>query len=190
MRSANHACVLGLVLALAASCGDNTRPDLVVETRVAKRTVAAGERIGARCAVRDEFGNPALDEHGQPLTDNVDLAVTYRHEDSFSTDGDGQIIAVRAGTATVRCSAPTLGLVDPEPEEIEIVAGPPSRVITQLAGGTAVAGERISPRSGSAPSRRDWRTRSSCSSRGRTRASPQASSSSAPISRSRRRGPD
>lgn len=141
MRSTNHACVLGLVLALAAGCGDNDHPDLVVETRVAKQTVAAGERIGARCALLDTTGEPALDKRGEPLADSVELVVSYLAEDSFAKDADGQVIAARAGTAMVRCAAPALGLVDTSPAEIEIIPGPPVRVITQLASATAVAGE-------------------------------------------------
>lgn len=143
MRSTNHACVLGLIAALAAGCGDNQRPGLVVETRVARHTVAAGERVGARCAVLDTRGEPALDTHGDPLTNSVGFVITYRHEDSFSTDADGEIIAARVGTATVRCSAPDLGLVDPDPASLKIVAGPAVRVITQLASGTAVAGKPV-----------------------------------------------
>ena len=50
MRSMNHACMFGLVVMLAAGCGDNARPGLVVTTSVAKRTVAAGERRSRRCS--------------------------------------------------------------------------------------------------------------------------------------------
>jgi hypothetical protein len=143
MRSTNNACLLGLVLALAAGCGDNARLGLVVETSVAKPTVAAGERIGARCAVLDTLGNPARDDRGELLTPSTEFVITYQHEDSFSTDPDGEVIATRVGTATVRCSAPSLGLVDSDPEPIEIVPGPARRVVTQLASGTAVAGEPV-----------------------------------------------
>src|SRR5678815_3175928 len=133
MRSTKHAGVLGLVLALAAGCGDNARLGFVVETTVAKRTVAAGEQVIAHCSVLTTLGNPALDEHGDELTSSVEFVITYQHEDSFSTDATGKTIAVRAGTGTVRCAAPSLGLVDDDPVEIEIVPGPPNRVITQVA---------------------------------------------------------
>jgi hypothetical protein len=143
MRSTNHACVLGLALALAAGCGDNKRFGLVIETSVAKKVVAAGEPIGARCAVLDPLGQPALDDNGEPLTDSVELVITYQHEDSFSAGGDGEVFAARVGTASVRCASPELGQVDGFPEYIEIVPGPAARVITQLAKGTSVAGESV-----------------------------------------------
>ncbi|HEY0987485.1 MAG TPA: hypothetical protein VGD80_10560 [Kofleriaceae bacterium] len=143
MRSTKHAGVLGLVLALAAGCGDNARLGFVVETTVAKRTVAAGEQVIAHCSVLTTLGNPALDEHGDELTSSVEFVITYQHEDSFSTDATGKTIAVRAGTGTVRCAAPSLGLVDDDPVEIEIVPGPPNRVITQVARPLATAGEAV-----------------------------------------------
>jgi hypothetical protein len=143
MRSTKHAWVLGSVLALAASCGDNARIGLVVETRVAKQTVAAGDQIDARCSVLTTLGEPAVDENGEELTTKVEFTVAYQHEDSFSTDTGGKVIAIRAGTATVRCSAPSLGLVDDEPEQIEIVPGPASRVITDVASATVTAGAAV-----------------------------------------------
>ena len=143
MGSTKHAGVLGLVLALAAGCGDNTRLGFVVETTVAKRTVPAGEQVIAHCSVLTTLGNPALDEHGDELTSSVEFVITYQHEDSFSTDATGKTIAVRAGTGTVRCAAPSLGLVDDDPVEIEIVPGPPNRVITQVAKPLATAGEAV-----------------------------------------------
>jgi hypothetical protein len=143
MRSTNHACVLGLVVALCAACGDNQRPGLLVETRLAKSSFAAGEPIGARCVVLDAARQPAIDENGESLTDSVELVVTYQHPDSFATDADGQVVAARVGTATVRCAAPDLGLIDADPQDIEIVAGPPSRVITELAHPTAIAGAPV-----------------------------------------------
>ena len=144
MRSTNHGYVLGLVLSLAAGCGDNQNvARLVVETSVAKQTIAAGERIGARCAVLDAQGEPALDKQGEPLTDSVGLAIAYEAEDAFAMDTEGQIVAARVGKAVMRCSAPSLGLVDLSPETIDIIAGPPVRVVTQLASGIAVAGEPV-----------------------------------------------
>src|SRR5688572_6209042 len=133
-----------VALSFAAACGDNIRPGLTVETRVSKNTLAAGERVDARCLVIDPATeDPALDENGAPLQDTVELVVNYQHSSSFSTDDEGQVIAAKAGTATVRCAAPSLGLLDREPETIEIVAGPAFRVVTELAKDTALAGETV-----------------------------------------------
>jgi hypothetical protein len=53
MRSIHAFVTLGLALALG--CGDNIRPGLVVETTVAKRTVAAGGSApGVRCSTTAE----------------------------------------------------------------------------------------------------------------------------------------
>lgn len=128
------------VAVAAGGCGDNIKPGIRVETRVAKNTLAAGERVNARCVVIDDTGEPALDDHGDPLTDSTELVVNYDSMDSFATDDEGQIVAARAGTATVRCAAPALNLVDDDPEQLQIVAGPPVRVITQLDTPTTLAG--------------------------------------------------
>lgn len=123
--------------------GGQVPPVLAVDTRVAKEIFAAGERINARCALLDEAGEPALDADGAPLSDSTELVIAYQHEDSFSTDEDGQVIAARVGAATVRCSAPGLELVDAEPVEIEIVAGAAARVFTELERATTIAGEAV-----------------------------------------------
>jgi hypothetical protein len=148
MRSMNHACVLGLALVLAAGCGDNHRSGgsnagLVLETHVARQTIAAGDRVDARCAVLDAATRgPALDKAGNPLTDSVEFAIAYEDTDAFATDSEDQVVAARVGIASVRCSAPSLGLVA-DPVDLEIVAGPPARVITQVASPVAVAGEPV-----------------------------------------------
>lgn len=183
MRATNYACVLGLLLAVAAGCGDNHRPGgadpgsdagadpngdggtggdgdggagddggpggspgpgvLVVDTRLAKQTFAAGERIDARCVVLDASGNPAVDDQGRPLSETTAFDIAYQHPDSFSLDQDGQHVAARVGTATVGCTAPALGLSDTSAEQISIVAGPPARVLTQLAAPRTIAGQSV-----------------------------------------------
>src|SRR5438128_2521214 len=125
---------------LIAGCGDNIRPGLFVDTRVASNTLAAGDQVGAKCSIVDEHGNPALDPHGNALTDETDLVVGYEAPESFATDASGQVVAAKVGTATVRCAAPSLALVDNDPEQITIVAGPPVRVITRLDHPTTLAG--------------------------------------------------
>src|SRR5262249_28691951 len=111
---------------------------------VAKHARAAGERVEARCAVLDgATGGPALDKAGNPLTDSVELVIAYEDTDAFAKDSEGQVIAARAGQAVVRCSAPSLELVDVSPVDLEIIAGPPTRVITQLANPVAVAGGAV-----------------------------------------------
>ena len=133
--------ILALVsIAALASCGDNVVPGLVVETQVAKTTIAAGERINARCAVLDSQGEPALDEDGQPYTATTELVISYQHQDSFAKDDEDQVVAARVGTASVRCAAPALGLLDRDPETIEIIAGPAVRVVTRLDQETTIAG--------------------------------------------------
>ncbi len=135
--------VVATALGLGA-CGDNIRPGLLVETRIAKTTYAAGERIGARCAVIDAAtGEPALDPRGEPLTDSVEFAIDYKHPDSFSTDDDGEVVAARVGPGNVRCSVPELDLEDREGKDLDIVAGPPFRVITELASRTTPAGDPV-----------------------------------------------
>jgi hypothetical protein len=133
--------VFVLVMIAAVGCGDNNRPGLFVETQVAASTLTAGDPVGARCFIVDEKGEPALDAKGNPLADSTDLVVSYEAPEAFATDASGQVVAARAGTATVRCAAPALALADETPEQVTIVAGPPVRVITRLDSPTAIAGE-------------------------------------------------
>jgi hypothetical protein len=133
--------VFALIISAAAGCGDNIRPGLVVETKVAASTLTAGDPVGARCFIVDETGETALDPQGNPLADSTPLVISYEAQDAFATDANGQVIAAKAGTATVRCAAPDLAIADDTPAEVTIVAGPPARVITRLDSPTAVAGQ-------------------------------------------------
>ncbi len=137
-----YALVLGVAIA-ASGCGDNIVPSNTVETRVAKTTLSAGERVDARCDVLDPYGETARDEAGTPLGDTTELVIDFRHPDSFGLDDEEQVIAVRAGQAQVRCRAPELGLIDEDPEQLTITAGPAVRVITQLASDVAIAGQEV-----------------------------------------------
>jgi len=126
---------------LAAGCGDNIRPGLFVDTQVASNSLAAGDPVGARCFILDEKGEPALDTHGNALTGETDFVISYEAPESFATDASGQVVAAKAGSATVRCAAPSLALTDETPEQIDIAAGPAVRVITKLDQTTVPAGQ-------------------------------------------------
>ena len=133
--------VVFALVTLALGCGDNFRPSLVIVTTVASDTLAAGDPVGARCTIVDSEGHAALDAKGNSLTDETDLVVDYEAPESFATDASGNIVAAKVGTATVRCGAPSLALVDRDPPTIEIVAGPPVRAITRLDQPTEIAGQ-------------------------------------------------
>lgn len=133
-----------LPVALAiASCGDNIRPEPSIETRVEKGLYVAGEPVPASCEIFDAQGRRAVDANGTPLAETTELSILYQHADSFGQDTTGAVFAKRAGEASVRCSAPTLGLVDATPEVIQIVPGPVVRVVTQLAAESTYAGQPV-----------------------------------------------
>lgn len=139
MRTLTSSCLL-LVAIVAAGCGDNIKPGVFVDTAVASSILQAGDQVGARCALVDEFGETALDDAGNPLADKTDFTISYEAPESFGTDAGGQPIAVRAGSAVVRCAAPSLGLVDASPIHLSIEPGPPARVVTHLDSPTTTAG--------------------------------------------------
>jgi hypothetical protein len=135
---------LAFLAVMTTACGDNNVPTNSIETRVAKNTLVAGERVDARCEILDPGGiEPARDAEGVPLSDITEMIVDFRHPDSFGRDDEEQIIAIRAGTAQVRCTAPDLDLIDEEPELLTIEVGPPVRVVTQLDSETATAGTEV-----------------------------------------------
>ncbi|MBV8762404.1 MAG: hypothetical protein JO257_34285, partial [Deltaproteobacteria bacterium] len=132
-----------LVFALVSftvACGDNIHPGLSVETHVASTTLVAGDPVGTQCFVLDAHGDAALDKAGNPLTAETDFVISYEAPEHFA-DAGGVTVAAKVGSATVRCAAPSLALVDPTPEDVTITAGPPVRVITQLATPTTLAGQ-------------------------------------------------
>jgi hypothetical protein len=139
-RESMHRVLVAFVV-VGAGCGDNLRQDLVVETRVASSTLVAGDPVGAHCSIVDAHGEPVLDGDGNALSDHTDFTIGLEAPESFATDGNGHPIAAKAGTATVRCGAPALGLLDATPENVTIVAGAPVRVITKLERPTTLAGQ-------------------------------------------------
>ncbi len=133
-----------VLFAAAAACGDNNVPTNTVDTFVARRQLLAGERVDARCEILDPNGETAIDlTTGLPLAESTELVIDYRHPDSFGLDAEELVIAVRAGDAQVRCSAPSLDLIDDEPALITIKPGPAVRVLTQLESDVAVAGQQV-----------------------------------------------
>jgi hypothetical protein len=133
-----------VLIAAAVACGDNNVPSNTIETFVGRTTLLAGERVDARCEILDPNGQTAIDlVTGTPLSDATEMVIDYRHPDSFALDDEALTIAVRAGTAQVRCSAPSLELVDEEPALITIEPGPAVRVLTQLEADVAVAGQEV-----------------------------------------------
>jgi hypothetical protein len=130
-------------LAIIASCGDNIRPVPSIETRLDKGIYVAGELVPASCEIFDAQGKRAVDADGTPLAETTELSIVYQAADSFGQDTTGAVFARRAGEASVRCSAPTLGLVDETPELIQIVPGPVVRVATELAAETTYAGQPV-----------------------------------------------
>lgn len=128
----------GALLVLAPGC---RKPSSrwILQTDVPSVTLTAGDRVDARCTLlkKDRDGT-------REVTDKeIALEVVYQHPDSFSTDEDGEVIAVRAGAASAACAAPELGVVDPDPVKLQIVPGAARRVHTQLATDDAVAGVEV-----------------------------------------------
>lgn len=133
-----------VLIAAVAACGDNNVPTNTVETIVNRTELAAGERVDARCDILDPNGQTAIDvTTGTPLSETTELVIDYRHPDSFGLDDEDATIAVRAGTAQVRCSAPELDLYDEDPALITITPGPASRVITELTADVSLAGQPV-----------------------------------------------
>jgi hypothetical protein len=128
------ALALGLLAALATcSPRHHSARTWAVETTVPNLSIAAGERVNAHCTVTKPDGN-------EPDPGTVVVTILYKPQDAFSTDVDGAVIATRAGSSTVTCSAPDLGFEDETPIALTVVPAAPHRVFTLLDAATEVAG--------------------------------------------------
>ena len=97
--------------------------------------VRAGDAIDAHCVFYDADGQEIAAD---------DTAVMFSVEPAAAIENvDGKLIAKRAGTATIACSAPALGLVDTSPASIEIAPGDPAEVTTTLDRAAITAGESV-----------------------------------------------
>ncbi len=99
-----------------------------VETLLTLSEVAAGTPIEVNCRIFNEAGTTVVLEETPNPQISISPAVALERGD----EGPGQFIPVRAGTAVVTCSYPSLGLVDPTPETLTISPGPVDQVITEL----------------------------------------------------------
>ena len=106
-----------------------------VETTVVS-PVRAGDALSVTCRLLDEDGNVV---EAEPAPE---FAVAVAPDGSFSRQGFDWI-ATRVGTATVRCSAAELGLVDLEPETVEIIPGPVHTSVIEVDKTQMVAGDTV-----------------------------------------------
>ena len=138
MRSCRLACFAVIVVALAASCGDNLEPepdpDEVVSVRldtVAPAQVTAGDTIGVQCTLYEN-----------ELTTMVTAEVRVVDEAKILRM-QGTVVARKVGTIEVSCALPDRGLVDATPATVEIVAGPAANVVTTVTPNPVVAGNDV-----------------------------------------------
>lgn len=123
---------------VVAGCGDNLKPEpdedtvltVSLETH-APAQVIAGDPINVSCTLI-ENGIETMVEGDVKV---VDEAAVIRMGAS--------IVARTAGTVDVSCALPGRGLVDPTPETVEIVAGPPANLITTITPDPVIAGNSV-----------------------------------------------
>ena len=103
-----------------ADGGATMRKDRV--DTIAPGNVRAGGIVDARCVFYDAEGHEIAAD---------DTAVVFSVEPAMAIENvDGKLVAKLAGTASIACSAPALGLVDPSPASVEIAPGDPAAVTT------------------------------------------------------------
>lgn len=138
---------IGALATLAAACGGESVPldgsvdgaiDLVavdVDT-VAPEVVHAGQTLSISCLL--------VDESGETFAPPPSLEPSYRFVPRASVErqDDGSYVATQVGEVEVSCVFEDLPLSDETPAVVEILPGPPARVIASLdldsieAGGT------------------------------------------------------
>ncbi len=106
-----------------------------VETTVVS-PVRVGDPLSITCRLLDERGDVVEPEVPPTFT------IAVAPEGSFVEDA-GNWIGTRAGVGTVRCAAPSLGLVDVEPAEVEVLPGEPRTSAITVDSAQIVAGDTV-----------------------------------------------
>lgn len=111
---------------------------VAVETRLSARRVRAGESVFVSC--------DAIDEDGEIVTFAEGVVQTWIVAPSDSLvpgEGADELIAARAGNASVSCVIPSLSLIDATPADLVIDPGPPYTILTEADTLTIMAGEQV-----------------------------------------------
>ena len=93
-----------------------------LETVLDKFVMTAGEKVNAECTAFDAFGN---------VNDWAKTELTLGPGESWAAQGNSAKV-VGAGIYDVACMATSTGAKDSTPEELEVVAGVPTKVQTLL----------------------------------------------------------
>lgn len=109
------------------------RVAVAVETDVLSSEVQAGDVIEVTCRLLDaqETEIPAAP---------TDFVIDYSPPGNVLMDA-GVATAARVGLVTVRCAHPMLGIIDPTPAQVNVIAGPPHTVVTSVSKSQVVAGQ-------------------------------------------------
>lgn len=111
---------------------------VAVETRLSTPRVAAGDSVFVACDAIDEDGDIVTFEEGV-----VETWIVAPDDSLIAGDGDDELIAARAGNASVSCVIPSLSLIDATPADVVIDPGAPYTIITEADDLTVRAGEQI-----------------------------------------------
>lgn len=111
---------------------------VAVETRLSASSVAAGESVFVACDAIDEDGEIVTFEEGV-----VESWIVAPDDSLVPGDSDDELIAARAGNASVSCVIPSLSLIDATPADLTITPGTPYTIITEADTLTIRAGEQV-----------------------------------------------
>lgn len=106
-----------------------------VETDVTS-PLRAGDILDVTCRLIDDGGNVVEPEPAPELTFAVAPSGSFQRV-------NGEYVAVRVGTATVRCAAPEYGFVDQTPAEVEILPGDAFTSVIEVDKTQMVAGDVV-----------------------------------------------